>query len=1067
MNKKFIKKVKVNNVSNNISNVPIINRQPDNLNLPYNVIQTNKKSIVFSKKITRIPQEPNNISIDHTVSIDSLLNNITLPKINSSSKLQQAEELIQSYSSPYTLKADHNINEYGSIDLPNFNYEPPLKEIVGVEFTFLTADEIENMATVQIKQSKLSGENSIYDPRMGTITNYEKCIICSMDWKCCPGHPGYIKFPYPLPNPMRLKQLSDRLSCVCQHCHRLILTNKQIIVLDIIKYRGENRFNAFLDVAKKQVRCSHCSKPHGKYTIIDDKFYKSYKRKSEIVKLPISYDEVVEIVSNIREIDFKLIGFPNPLSHPINMIIYNMFVLPPNARPFVESNNSSMHDDLTYKYIEITKIVNKLSEKAVSEKTRLDLMDTLMFHVKTFMDNTKNKARDPGGKRCLTYDSSLNTSFQLSVPIGSLSKNNIDMLFPAWNPFISFTSIRNAKMEDFFDHGELDCVTLTFTDNRTITCTPDHKFLTVDNNWIQAKDIELNKTNIKMSVEYTKCPELFTLQSKYILNFGEYKYDLNNIQDRLKALALHRILGQILFDIKTFKLNYGFSIYFEHKIDAENFINDVELITGKRPNIILLTSNMQLITEKRYLIILSRKFMNFLKLFINTYPQCCDNSPLILIREYLASFFIRVAYFPFNELLSLSYDNGRGIGYLPLLDNMITITGNESDENLFIDLRLLLNKFNIASIIEIHIERVELIITGKDVLYFYENIGVRYNMQLLSRITAVLSFYKYKDNIDVELGNLTNEYKFDELLNHESKHFIRQCRLDKLLYDYNEDIFELPTYQMKVIDRKDCGKKHCYDIAIESPYNSFIANGIISHNSLKAIKQRLAGKNGLIRQNLQGKRTSSCSRSVISPDPNLHVNEVGMPQELADKLAFPERVNNINLNWCQNLLETGKVNHILRGEGRIDARFALYTRGFKFEYGDKVLRNGKSLNVDAHSKLCKKFEIEAGDCVQRDEYIENEQGIIEVKRKIINGIEGPKRKSFKLKIGDIVERKLQDGDWCIFNRQPTLWEGSFRAKQIRIHPYRTFTMGLACTQTYGADLEVSKVRTGGKKCATS
>lgn len=532
-------------------------------------------------------------------------------------KKNETEKNIQQLPS-FNLKADSPISQYDITEMSNEDPKPTLKQILGIEFTFLTSDEIKNMATVVVKQSKLSGENSVYDPRFGPITNYVKCTVCSQGWKDCPGHPGVIEFPYSIPHPMRLKQLAERLTCICEFCHRLVLTVKEMKTLDIMKYKGENRFNAFLDIAKKTVRCGHCKKPHGKYTIVDDKFLKLYKKKSEIKKLPISYEEVVEIINNIREIDFKLLGFLNPLSHPTHMIMKNMLVLPSNARPFIESNNNACHDDLTHKLIEIVKTVNKLQEKGVSEKTKNDLMDTLMFHVKTFMDNSKNKARDPGGKR-----------------------------------------------------------------------------------------------------------------------------------------------------------------------------------------------------------------------------------------------------------------------------------------------------------------------------------------------------------------------------------------------------------------------------------------------ALKAIKQRLAGKTGLIRQNLQGKRTGQCGRTVISPDPDIHVNEVGIPRFIADKLTFPERVNNLNIEWLQNIVDNDQATRVGRGDGWITLNLAMYTKGFKLKYGDRVLRENKIIDPS----LTPNFQIKTGDNIIREELIEKENGTYETKKKIIKNVEATKKKQFKIRIGDIVERKLIDGDWAVFNRQPTLHEASFRAKQVKIHDGKTFRFDLSSTGAYNADFD--------------
>src|SRR6202012_4621231 len=61
------------------------------------------------------------------------------------------------------------------------------------------------------------------------------------------------------------------------------------------------------------------------------------------------------------------------------------------------------------------------------------------------------------------------------------------------------------------------------------------------------------------------------------------------------------------------------------------------------------------------------------------------------------------------------------------------------------------------------------------------------------------------------------------------------------------------------------------------------------------IKQVLEKKEGLFRQNMMGKRVNFAARSVISPDPNLETNEIGVPPVFASKLTYPEPVNEHNI----------------------------------------------------------------------------------------------------------------------------------------------------------------------------
>jgi len=68
-----------------------------------------------------------------------------------------------------------------------------------------------------------------------------------------------------------------------------------------------------------------------------------------------------------------------------------------------------------------------------------------------------------------------------------------------------------------------------------------------------------------------------------------------------------------------------------------------------------------------------------------------------------------------------------------------------------------------------------------------------------------------------------------------------------------------------------------------------------SGRPLKSIKQRLKGKEGRVRGNLMGKRVDFSGRTVITPDPNLRIDQVGVPRSIAQNLTFPEIVTPFNM----------------------------------------------------------------------------------------------------------------------------------------------------------------------------
>lgn len=69
-----------------------------------------------------------------------------------------------------------------------------------------------------------------------------------------------------------------------------------------------------------------------------------------------------------------------------------------------------------------------------------------------------------------------------------------------------------------------------------------------------------------------------------------------------------------------------------------------------------------------------------------------------------------------------------------------------------------------------------------------------------------------------------------------------------------------------------------------------------SGRPLKSIKQRLKSKEGRVRGNLMGKRVDFSARAVITPDPNLAIDQVGVPRTIAQNLTFPEIVTPFNID---------------------------------------------------------------------------------------------------------------------------------------------------------------------------
>ncbi|KAI9305749.1 hypothetical protein BJ944DRAFT_161146 [Cunninghamella echinulata] len=162
----------------------------------------------------------------------------------------------------------------------------------------------------------------------------------------------------------------------------------------------------------------------------------------------------------------------------------------------------------------------------------------------------------------------------------------------------------------------------------------------------------------------------------------------------------------------------------------------------------------------------------------------------------------------------------------------------------------------------------------------------------------------------------------------------------------------------------------------------------------RGLCQRLKGKQGRFRGNLSGKRVDFSGRTVISPDPNMRIDQVAVPERVAKVLTFPERVNKHNIEKLRQNVINGPEVHP-------GANFVGFGNGFK-----KYLKFSDRKAIAA-----------------------------------------------ELKIGDTVERHLSDNDVVLFNRQPSLHRLSIMAHFAKVMPWRTFRFNECVCSPYNADFD--------------
>ncbi len=167
-----------------------------------------------------------------------------------------------------------------------------------------------------------------------------------------------------------------------------------------------------------------------------------------------------------------------------------------------------------------------------------------------------------------------------------------------------------------------------------------------------------------------------------------------------------------------------------------------------------------------------------------------------------------------------------------------------------------------------------------------------------------------------------------------------------------------------------------------------------SGRPLKTLTQRLKGKEGRFRGSLSGKRVNFSARTVVSPDPNLSINEVGVPYAIARQMTIPEIVTSRNKELLRMYVQRGSelhpgANYVIREDGR---------------------------------------RIRVSE-INKEELAE------------------------KVEVGWTVERQLMEGDIILFNRQPSLHKMSIMAHMVKVLPFKTFRLNPAVCPPYNADFD--------------
>jgi aconitase A len=199
-----------------------------------------------------------------------------------------------------------------------------------------------------------------------------------------------------------------------------------------------------------------------------------------------------------------------------------------------------------------------------------------------------------------------------------------------------------AQTEQMFQ-GVRDCVSLTLQDGRTLVCTPDHEILCADGRWVRADQLEPGRDRVVVGLD-APLDEPGEDEARYALRAGGFRFTLDTPEERPRALAFARLLGHLLGDGSISAAGQG-RMTVGQALDREAVLNDIELVTGKRPS-------ATRYDERKWTIVLPRQLTEAVSALpgvrvgrrINQPPTLPafvldESCPVALVREFLGGLF--------------------------------------------------------------------------------------------------------------------------------------------------------------------------------------------------------------------------------------------------------------------------------------------------------------------------------------------------------------------------------------------------------------------------------------------
>ncbi len=453
----------------------------------------------------------------------------------------------------------------------------------------------------------------------------------------------------------------------------------------------------------------------------------------------------------------------------------------------------------------------------------------------------------------------------------------------AWNN----NQLVPRKQIRFLNQGIKECVKLIFEEGQILVCTPDHRIMTKNGEWCEARHLNVGVDYIQCGIKYAEMNLNNDIQlcNGWSIQFGDTVLKTNNKNDMYKTCVWLRLLGYILTG--TIMKNRA-EVWCGHELDVNRITGDIYFLCGQTVEATFNGSVYKIHIPRRiskdYLFVKSLMIGNRMKQNA-VLPTFLLNSPKPIVKYFLSGLFGGDGHAPAyskwsKSIISVGFSWSRPLLYA---DSLHTVMN---------DLSKLLRLFNIDTTIRTrsvknnYVEAV-LYISIKDIISFRDDIGFVYCAHKEVRLNIATKYHEYRSRVIAQFDQVVDTYK--KLYANDNKLTRQQARDLAIQSIYTDTIplnehYSKPTVSMiidairkpsrsgkrnlhpqhfpsaldyfksigayefickgygvprsndgypiflnRIVARYNVGKQQVYDLEIDKNH-SFIANGIIVHN---------------------------------------------------------------------------------------------------------------------------------------------------------------------------------------------------------------------------------------------